>query len=338
MKVLLVGSFRGSPTEGLRNVSQQLSDALADQIDTKTVHTRELLLPATFRKIKDFCPDVIHYLAGPTSKSLLGLLPYRIIFQDSRVVLSATRPVLRLWDIVSLAVLSPDLILTQDPRWERMFHRLNVSCRQFPNGVDSDRFRPVPNGDQSNIRRRLGIAEDSPLLLHVGHIRRSRNLLLMVSVARQYGLSCLIVGSPTLSDDKRLLEALLSKGAGVVTEQITNIEAYYASADVYVFPVVHNPTLLGWGTKQGSIDFPLSVLESLACGTPVVSTEMPALVSELGGADGLFWFDGTEPGLGRALGEAMSSKTRPDAELIRESYGWNNLAGRLVGIYASLIR
>jgi glycosyltransferase involved in cell wall biosynthesis len=102
------------------------------------------------------------------------------------------------------------------------------------------------------------------------------------------------------------------------------VEAYNA-ADALLFPSFYEG--FGW-----------PVLEAMACGTPVVSSDTPALV-ELVGEAGLVAPPRDVAGLASALEHVLTS---PDASgrlreagLARaEGYGW----GRIVAAYASLYR
>ena len=56
----------------------------------------------------------------------------------------------------------------------------------------------------------------------------------------------------------------------IINEYLENIEFYYKASDYYCFPV-RNP--------KYCIDLPFSIVESLACGTPVLSTPFGVISS-----------------------------------------------------------
>jgi glycosyltransferase involved in cell wall biosynthesis len=72
----------------------------------------------------------------------------------------------------------------------------------------------------------------------------------------------LVVGSTKTDYDQSVIHTLLANGVAVHRDYVSDIASVYRAADVYVFPV-HG--------ARGAIDLPLSVLEALACGVPVVA-------------------------------------------------------------------
>lgn len=124
--------------------------------------------------------------------------------------------------------------------------------------VDSELFRP---GDREATRARLGIS--GPLLLAVGNlIPEKGHWLAIEALARLEGATLIIAGSG------RERRALLARAQRLgVTERLrlmgslphALLPAFYAAADV----TIHPSLVEGFGNAR---------LESLACGTPLVTT------------------------------------------------------------------
>jgi dTMP kinase len=106
-----------------------------------------------------------------------------------------------------------------------------------------------------------------PRMLHVGHIRRSRNLDALASLAVR-GANVLLVASPDTAQNDALRRRLEDAGVAVHRARVTDMAAVYRAADLYVFPVTD---------VRGCIETPMSALESLAVGTPVVATPFGVL-------------------------------------------------------------
>jgi glycosyltransferase involved in cell wall biosynthesis len=133
------------------------------------------------------------------------------------------------------------------------------------NGVDLQRFRPVPHEE---ARRKLQIGA-SPLLLSVGHLVENKGHAVVIDalaeIRKHYpDASLAIVGQGP--DRGRLREHAALRGcadrvtfAGAVDH--SSMIDWYNAADVLVLASARE----GWANV---------LLESLACGTPVVATRV----------------------------------------------------------------
>lgn len=134
------------------------------------------------------------------------------------------------------------------------------------NGVDVNRFKPVPRAE---ARRRLSIPPDARVCLAIGALIPRKGFQFLIPafarVAREIGDSRLyIVGE---GSQRRGLEALAASlgvaGHVHLPGQIPNEELcwWYSAADVSCLV----------SSREG---WPNVLLESLACGTPVVATSV----------------------------------------------------------------
>ena len=168
--------------------------------------------------------------------------------------------------------------------------RIAAQLRQWH--VRADRIVEVPNGIAlqgppspaivTALRQRERIPAGTPVVLHVGRLSEEKGQTDLVEAARQ-----LIHGHPTLRvlilGDGPLRATLESQIAQCgVTEAVKllgfrdNVRDYLALADVFALPSL----------TEG---LPLSVLEALDAGVPVVCTPVGALPSLLeDGVSGLF--------------------------------------------------
>jgi len=133
------------------------------------------------------------------------------------------------------------------------------------NGVDLERFRPLP---QAAVRTELGIGGE-PLLLSVGHLieRKGHHIAieaLALLVAQRPGARLVVVGE---GEERAALTALAARLG--VADQVrftgalpnTELLKWYSAADV----------LLLCSSREGWANV---LLESMACGTPVVATDI----------------------------------------------------------------
>jgi glycosyltransferase involved in cell wall biosynthesis len=154
----------------------------------------------------------------------------------------------------------------------------------LPPAVDSGRFCPSDDSRET-IRSQLGLANDKPMVLHVGHLRRSRGVEPLAELAKG-GTANVVMIASTATEPEAGVEALL-RDAGVLVKRefLPGIERWYQAADVYMFPVID---------LQGSIEIPLTVLEAMACGTPVASAPFGGLPSFFASSESLRFAPATQ--------------------------------------------
>lgn len=123
--------------------------------------------------------------------------------------------------------------------------------------------RPLPADERSRLRRRLGV--DGCVFLYVGRLRKPKGVLFLIEAYRQVrrvddATSLLLIGDGT--DEAEIRRA--ARGIdGIVFQpfvQRPDLPAYYAAADVLVFPTL--------GDVHGHV-----VEEAHAAGLPVITSE-----------------------------------------------------------------
>lgn len=114
---------------------------------------------------------------------------------------------------------------------------------------------------REQARHALGLPQDSVVHLHVGHATRARDLTDLAPLIGLPGHLLVLVLSPFSTPE----EGAVPAGAIVVQEQV-DVSTYYRAADVYVFPT-HR--------RLGAISQPMSIVEALANGIPVVARRSP---------------------------------------------------------------
>lgn len=281
MRIALIGDFTGTPDEGMKNISSTVYNRLAKNHDVFAMNPFQALSVHTLLQLKLFRPHVIHYLHGPTIRSL-GILAWLKLITRAPTLVSATRPYLPPWTRKILPLVCPDLVLTQSRGGETLFKNLGSRVSFFPNGVDMEKFSPVNPREKANLRSRLNLPLDQKIILHVGHIKPNRQLDIFFRIQKMEGIQVVIAGGTHEPADIALKEKLIRAGIRVVHEYMPDISMLYKAADLYLFPIMDKP--VDKGEKQGTdynsigaIDLPLSVFEAMACDLPVLTTPFGAL-------------------------------------------------------------
>lgn len=328
MKVYLIGDFSARLDEGFKNVARCMARGLSRYHELVRLNLKQPLGPAVW-SVQLKSPDVVHYLSAPTPLTFLLLAVLRLRWPGVPTVVSALHPSsLRLENSAVFRWLArisrPTLVLVQNPQSADMFRGLGCRIRYLPNGVDTERFLPVSKGRRKALRRKHGLPEKRHIVLHVGHLRAERNLE-VISGLQAHDTQVLIVGGTYLGEDRQLTQRLKDQGCVVWRGYFPRIEEIYALADAFVFP-----TSLG-----GSLFMPLSVLESMACDLPVVSTRFEGLVHYFQDTRGLIFASEDDiPGaLRRWRRSGLTAGTRDKVE----AFSWTRVVSRLDGIYHDVV-
>jgi len=309
MRICLLGDFSGHPDEGMKNVSQNIRERLEVNHDVLALNSRDILRQAFHVDIRAFKPEIIHYLHGPTIRSLIILKLAKLFSgNNAKTVCSATKPYFSKASRVLLPFLKPDLILTQSLIWEQFFENRGFQVKFFPNGIDTSKFVPATSNEKRTIREKWGISKGDFVVLHVGHIRKNRNLDILKEIQETSGLQVVIVGGTTNPADEALKDELKSAGCKVYHRYINDISQVYKMADLYVFPTKYNHKSLPKSYNEiGAIDFPLSVLEAMAVNLPIITTRfggLPRLFDEKEG----FYFCPNEQSIFKQVKNVVDSK------------------------------
>ena len=208
--------------------------------------------------------------------------------------------------------------------------------KRFPrviyNGVNVEEFR-AGHRDEA-LRRRLGIGDHETLFAFAGRLVGWKGLRIAISALAEPALASLpakllIIGE---GDD---LAALRKRAAdlGVAGRVVFHpplphreLPAYYASADVGVFPSI------------GDEAFGITIAEAMACGLPVIASHIGGIPEVVGneGACGLLATPGDVADWARKMVElAASAEERrrmgdAGARRVRDMFTWDLSAQRLL--------
>jgi D-inositol-3-phosphate glycosyltransferase len=219
----------------------------------------------------------------------------------------------------------------------------------IPPGVDLRHFRPLSPDERATQRARLGVSPDTCMLLWVGRVEPLKGLdslieaLALLRPALRERVRVLLVGgepeerAAAWNSEQRRLDALRQQhGVAPLVRFVgaqphADLPALYAAADLFVMPSHYE-------------SFGMAALEALACGTPVVASDVGGLriLIEHGRSGAL-----VPPADAAALAAQLDTLLHDEEQRATlrggsleraAAYGWAHIAARLEALYQEQIR
>ncbi len=208
-------------------------------------------------------------------------------------------------------------------------------CQVVPLGIRLDQFAL----DRPRRRRAEQLrAEHGDFVLFLGMLRRYKGLpWLLEALARRPGVRALIAGEGPMAEPlRRQAHSLGLQDRVCFLGRVGNDEA---------IALLHAAALLVLPAHQRSEAFGLVQIEAMACGLPVISTDLPTGVPEVNrhGETGLIVPPADAEALAAAIGELMDDPARRAAlgnagrRRALEHYSSELMAARVMDVYDQVL-
>jgi glycosyltransferase involved in cell wall biosynthesis len=189
----------------------------------------------------------------------------------------------------------------------------------IPNGVDTNRFHPSSQGE---ARRALGLQADGKIAVSVASLTEGKNHPLLISafakmLGNSRGAKLFLVGEGPMRPHLQSLIAKLQLDKNVVlvgAKPNQELALWFSAADVSCLV----------SSREG---WPNVLMESIACGTPVVATRVGGMPEIIHSTDLGLLADQDTDSVAAALESALA-KTWDREALARhaQSRGWSEVA------------
>ncbi|TDA64583.1 MAG: glycosyltransferase family 1 protein [Chloroflexi bacterium] len=238
--------------------------------------------------------------------------------------------------------------LAEQAQLEFLYHADSGKVAVIPPGVDTSRFYPIPKDE---AKAAIDLPVDAQMILFVGRIEPLKGVdTLMQALAyiqSTNNLDCcphylaIIGGDPEVSDQSldqemtriKALSAELGLGDIVLflgKRSQESLPYYYSAADVVVVPSHYE-------------SFGMVALEAMACGTPVVASQVGGLAFLVqDGVTGFVVPNGEPELLGQHLIEIildpdLRARLGAQGAEIARGYSWEIIAARIMALYNDLL-
>lgn len=256
------------------------------------------------------------------------------------------------FDVERAAIARSDRVVAVSATDRRQMETLYGACPRkvevVPGGVDLDRFRP---GSRAVARVALGLSRQADVLLFVGRIQRLKGIEVVLRAAAELRarrpareLVVLVVGGRPAGKGRggpeqrelarlqalagRLGLADIVRFIGAVQQR--ELPTYYQAADATIMPSTYE-------------SFGLVAVESLACGTPVVASQVGGLRSIVEDGRNGFLIPWRHPNLFADRLEQLLADPSLADRLGRaglrtaQRFSWGAAADRLLALYQDLV-
>jgi glycosyltransferase involved in cell wall biosynthesis len=211
-----------------------------------------------------------------------------------------------------------------------------IPFHRIPNGVDLTVFDPAPGDERRALRAHLGLPENRILCAFVGRLtpQKDPDLLLEAwAMGRWPSAHLVLVGDGPL---RSRLEASVTSGPhkGQVTfaGATADIAPYLRAADLLVLP----------SQAEGMSNV---ILEAMACGLPVVATDLPGNREVLGvdGRAGLLVPPANPSALAEALGALVASQGlrremgAAGRAIVEQQFDMQRIVSQYLSLYADIV-
>lgn len=283
--------------------------------------------------IRKYKLDIVHFQGGPGGLFLLQkpsvpvlFTVHHTYFQQSRYIKSQRwKRLLYLWEKYSYFI-SDYLLCDSDSTREIILKHYGIGkkdCQTMPIGVDRNQFNDL------------------------GHGRIPNSLFFLGRLEARKGIDFLIKAMPGVKDAINDV-VLFIGGEGILKSYIqTFVATHHLESNVVLLGHIADSDLIKWYNKVDAVVIPsifegfgLTAIEAMACGAPVVATDVDALRDIIDdGIDGRLIQYGDVGALSRRITDLLSSTTKQrrftkaGIQKVTRYFDWDTIAKKVVAVY-----
>lgn len=306
MKIHIISTANGQVNEGMRNVATHIAKAL--ETDCRVERSG----------LKDM-GAIIHNSIS-CDCTLIFARANKLVYWLARLVSALSRnvwivcvqkPDQKFMDLVKKHPLKVNYLTLVEKDLNGVICRSGYEKKTFRVGIQSEKFCPVTASKQCELKKKFGIDPSKPLVVHVGHCSAGRGLEDFATITNAERM----VVASGMFENAETIACLDQAGVKIHKGYLPHVEEIYQMADVYFFPT---------HSTEYVISVPLSVMEALSCGVPVIAYRDFSNMAVIPAEDGAITLLEDKRMLNDAIKSILGRKQ--ERSFLKEPESWQDVA------------
>ena len=312
MNIHVIGTVNGEVNEGMRNIATHISHAF--EKEHTVIYSGLRQLP---KIIFDSKKADVTFIFSWADKRIYELIRAVSAICPQVWVVLVQKPDEQFLELTRQNPLGCSYLYIFDDDVKGLQVAEGRTLKRFSVGINTEKFVPPANVDTRGLKEKYGFDPEKPLVLHVGHCSRGRGLedFLHIKTAQR-----LIIGSG-MFEDEELVKSLEDDGVIIMSGYLENVEEIFQMSDAYLFPT---------RSTDNVISIPLSVMEALACGVPVIGYRSFVNFGGIGCAEGGVTFIDSPDEIGAVLPDVIAAKSMES--MLTDTGSWDDTAREILRI------
>ena len=308
----IISTVNGQVNEGMRNVATHIAKAFEKDHEVRYSGLKDV---ASIIKNCRAC-DVTMIFAR-ANKLVYWLSRIVSMFSKNVWVVCVQKPDANFTALVRKHPLKANYLTIVEKDLDEITVRSGCRKEVFNVGIKTDKFQPVAKDRQKELKAKFGIKTDRPLVIHVGHCSAGRGLEDFAAIS---DADRMVVASG-MFENAETVKTLEDAGVKIHKGYLEHVEEIYQMADVYLFPT-HSAEFV--------ISIPLSVMEALSCGVPVIGYKDFENLAAIPAAEGAVTLINSKGELNAAVAEA--ARRKQNQSYLIEPKTWEQVSDDVLSI------
>lgn len=309
-KIHIISTVNGQVNEGMRNVATHIAKAFEKKYEVHYSGLRNILSIISNSRICD-----VTMVFARANKMVYWLSRLIGLFSRNVWIVCVQKPDAAFTSLTKKYALKASYLTISEHDLDDIEIRLGCQKKEFSVGIKTGKFVPVDKVKQMDLKAKYGIKTDRPLVIHVGHCSSGRGLedFSTITNAERF------VIASGMFESEETVKRLENSGVRIHKGYLEHVEEIYQMADVYLFPT---------RSTEYVISVPLSVMEALACGVPVIGYRDFENLKSIPAEDGAIKLISTKDELNDAI-ISIADKKR-DKSYLSEPKTWEQSAEEIL--------